>query len=65
MKGGDNMKINLTDEQWAEVKQAVIERQAAVVKDAPSDIAALNSMITEIAVDTVISVLRRIDWPAE
>lgn len=59
------MKINLTDEQWAEVKQAVIERQAAVVKDAPSDIAALNSMITEIAVDTVISVLRRIDWPAE
>lgn len=65
MKGGDNMKINLTDEQWVEIKQAVIERQAAVVKDAPSDIAALNSMITEIAVDTVISVLRRIDWPAE
>lgn len=59
------MKINLTDEQWVEIKQAVIERQAAVVKDAPSDIAALNSMITEIAVDTVISVLRRIDWPAE
>lgn len=59
------MKINLTDEQWAEIKQAVIERQAAVVKDAPSEIAALNSMVTEIAVDTVISVLRRIDWPAE
>ena len=59
------MKINLTDEQWAEIKQAVIERQAAVVKDAPSEIAALNSMITEIAIDTVISVLRRIDWPAE